>query len=186
MDMSRTFDTTRRDKLIDVLSTFLGESELRMNCFLLADTSPELSLPSGDCHAFATTIGTLQCDSLSSVLFTVYLEAALRDLRSRLPICPQADAVLPPDVEYTDDTNFISSLRSYLAYRASTLGTVITDHQHGQNRKKHCFCRQADRIDEECWMTRKFRSLLGDAGYVAHRKQPANAAFRKLWTVWLR
>ena len=35
-------------------------------------------------------------------------------------------------------------------------------------------------------MTRKLGSLLGEAEYVARRKQLANVAFRKLWTVWFR
>ena len=38
IDLSRAFDTIRRDKLLDTLQSFLGESELRMIRFLLADT----------------------------------------------------------------------------------------------------------------------------------------------------
>ena len=88
MDLSRAFDTIRRDKLLEVLQSFLDEPELRMIRFLLAATSLEPRLYTGDCHAFASTIGTPQGDSLSPVLFTVYLEAALRDLRSCLPPRP--------------------------------------------------------------------------------------------------
>ena len=86
IDLSR-FDTIRRDKLLDILRTFLGESEMRMIRLLLADTSLEPRLSTGECHAFATYIGTPQGDSLSPVLFTVYLEAA----RSARP------SVAPPD-----------------------------------------------------------------------------------------
>ena len=82
IDLSRAFDSIRRDKLLEVLQSFLDEPELRMIRFLLAATSLEPRLYTGDCHAFASTIGTPQGDSLSPVLFTVYLEAALRDLRS--------------------------------------------------------------------------------------------------------
>ena len=114
IDLSRAFDTIRRDKLLDTLQTFLDESELRMIRFLLADTSLQPRLSTGDCMAFATTIGTPQGDSLSPVLFTVYLEAALRDLRSRLPTRPPEDAALPLDVEYADDTDFISTSRPFL------------------------------------------------------------------------
>ena len=114
IDLSRAFDTIRRDKLLEVLQSFLDEPELRMICFLLAPTSLEPRLSTGDCHAFASTIGTPQGDSLSPVLFTVYLEAALRDLRSRLPPRPPADDRLPLDVEYADDIDFISYSRPYL------------------------------------------------------------------------
>ena len=82
--------------------------------FLLADTSLQPRLSTGDCMAFATNIGTPQGDSLSPVLFTVYLEAAFRDLRSRLPMRPPEDAALPLDVEYADNTDFISTSRPFL------------------------------------------------------------------------
>ena len=114
IDLSRGFDTIRRDKLLEVLQSFLDEPELRMIRFLLAATSLEPRLSTGECHAFASTIGTPQGDSLSPVLFTVYLEAALRDLRSRLPPRPPADVKLPLDVEYADDIDFISYSRPYL------------------------------------------------------------------------
>ena len=76
IDLSRAFDTIRRDKLLEVLQSFLDEPELRMIRFLLAATSLEPRLSTGDCHTFASTVGTPQGDSLSPVLFTVYLEAA--------------------------------------------------------------------------------------------------------------
>ena len=116
IELSRAFDTICRDKLLEVLQSFLDEPELRMIRmirFLLAATSLEPRLSTGDCHAFASTIGTPQGDSLSPVLFTVYLEAPLRDLRSRLPPRPPADARLPLDVEYADDIDFISYSRPY-------------------------------------------------------------------------
>ena len=85
IDMSRAFDTIRRDRLMQILETFLDDSELRMIRLLLADTTLEPRLAKGSCAMFNTTIGTPQGDSLSPVLFIVYLEAALRDLRLMLP-----------------------------------------------------------------------------------------------------
>ena len=58
IDLSRAFDTIRRDKLLVTLQTFLDEYELQMIRFLLADTSLQPRLSKGDCMAFATTIGT--------------------------------------------------------------------------------------------------------------------------------
>ena len=72
IDLSRAFDTIRRDKLLEVLQSFLDEHETRMVRFLLAATSLEPRLSTGDCHAFASTIRTPQGDSWSPVLFTVY------------------------------------------------------------------------------------------------------------------
>ena len=56
IDLSRAFETIRRDKLLEVLQSFLDEPELRMIRFLLAATSLEPRLSTGDCHAFASTI----------------------------------------------------------------------------------------------------------------------------------
>ena len=67
IDLSRAFDTIRRDKLLEVLQSFLDEHEIRMIRFLLAATSLEPRLSTGDCHAFASTIGTPKGDSLSPV-----------------------------------------------------------------------------------------------------------------------
>ena len=187
--LSRAFDTIRRDKLLDTLQTFVDESELRMIRFLLADTSLQPRLSTGDCLAFATTIGTPQGDSLSPVLFTVYLEAALRDLRSRLPTRPPEDAALPLDVEYADDTDFISTSRSFLDDIERIAPPCLAEWSltiNGSKTERTRISRHADRIEEVWRMTRKLGSLLGEAEYVARRKQLANVAFRKLMTVWFR
>ena len=189
IDLSRAFDTIRRDKLFDTLQTFLGESEMRMIRLLLADTSLEPGLSTGDCHAFATSIGTPQRDSLSSVLFTVYLEAALRDLRSRIPTRPLADANLPLDVEYADDTDFISTSRLFLDDIESIAPACLAEWSltiNASKTERSSICRHAGRVDEDWRMARKLGSLLGEAEDVARRKQLANVAFRKLSTVWFR
>ena len=156
---------------------------------LLADTSLEPRLSTGDCHAFATSIGTPQGDSLSPVLFTVYLEAALRDLRSHLPTRPLADANLPLDVEYADDTDFISTSRLFLDDIERIAPACLAEWSltiNASKTERSSVCRHADRVDEEWRMTRKLGSLLGEAEDVARRKQLANVAFRKLSTVWFR
>ena len=189
IDLSRAFDTIRRDKLLEVLQSFLDEPELRMIRFLLAATSLEPRLSTGDCHAFASTIGTPQGDSLSPVLFTVYLEAALRDLRSRLPPRPPADDRLPLDVEYADDIDFISYSRPYLNDIERIAPACLAEWSLQLNAAKTertSVSRQVDRAHEPWRTTRKLGSLLGDAEDVARRMQLANVSFHKMWTVWFR
>ena len=189
IDLSRAFDTIRRDKLLEVLQSFLDEPELRMIRFLLAATSLEPRLSTGDCHAFASTVGTPQGDSLSPVLFTVYLEAALRDLRSRLPPRPPADDRLPLDVEYADDIDFISYSRPYLNDIERIAPACLAEWSLQLNAAKTertSVSRQADRAHEPWRTTRKLGSLLGDAEDVARRMQLANVSFHKMWTVWFR
>ena len=186
IDLSRAFDTIRRDKLLEVLQSFLDEPELRMIRFLLDATSREPRLSTGDCHAFASTVGTPQGDSLSPVLFTVYLEAALRDLRSRLPPRPPADDRLPLDVEYADDIDFISYSRPYLNDIERIAPACLAEWSlqlNAAKTKRTSVRRQVDRAHEPWRTTRKLGSLLGDAEDVARRMQLANVSFHKMWTV---
>ena len=78
IDLSRAFDTIRRNKLLEVLQSFLDEPELRMIRFLLAATSLEPRLSTGDCHAFTSTVGTPQDDSLSPVFRGAQISLPLR------------------------------------------------------------------------------------------------------------
>ena len=90
IDLSRAFDTIRRDKLLDTLQTFLDESELRMLRFLLADTSLQPRLSTGDCMAFATTIGketasVRYCSLFTLKLLSVTLGHVSRRARQKTP-----------------------------------------------------------------------------------------------------
>ncbi|RQM13383.1 hypothetical protein DD237_006674 [Peronospora effusa] len=86
IDLLRAFDTVNRYKLISVLKTILDDDEIRLIRLLLRDTM--LSLRLGKCllSPFESNTGTPQGDSLSPVLFVVYLEAALRDLAGQLDV----------------------------------------------------------------------------------------------------
>ena len=83
--MSKAFDTNCRDRLMEVLNTFMTEEEVRMVRVLLANTQLTVRVSNHLSNYFPTTIGTPQGDSLSPVLFTVYLEAALREVRLQAP-----------------------------------------------------------------------------------------------------
>eukprot|EP00117_Sycon_ciliatum_P044625 scpid37081/ scgid5936/ len=52
--------------------------------------------------------------SLSPVVFVIYLESALREIRASIPPRPMRDMALPPEVIYADDTDFISQSRPWL------------------------------------------------------------------------
>ena len=87
LDFSKAFDTVNREKLLQVLlsAQIANDDEVRIIRYLMANTTLEVNVESSKSPAFPTTTGIPQGDGLSPVLFTVYLEAALRDLRSALP-----------------------------------------------------------------------------------------------------
>ena len=102
---------------------------------------------------------------------------------------PPEDAALPLDVEYADDTDFISTSRSFLDDIERIAPPCLAEWSltiNGSKTERTSISRHVDRIEEEWRMTRKLGSLLGEAEDVARRKQLANVAFRKLWTVWFR
>ena len=71
IDMSRAFDTVRRDVLLEVLHSFLDASDLRIVQMLLANTWLEPRVRGAPLEKFSTNIGVPQGDSLSPVLFIV-------------------------------------------------------------------------------------------------------------------
>ena len=146
------------------LRLWLVTCENAASARLISSASPRVApsiLYVGTSRCFATTIGKIQRDSVSPVLFTGYLEAALRHLRSRFP------ARRPADRSFLDKTGSrIACLVEWpLASNASK--TERTSN-----------IRHAERIHEEWCMTHKLGSLLGEADDVARRKQQANVAFR--------
>lgn len=92
--MTSAFNTIDRNKLMEQARTLFGEDEWRMTLQLLSHTNLEVKLERTTSHKFISNVGTPQGDSLSQILFTVYLEFAKRELRSRLTF-PIADKNLP-------------------------------------------------------------------------------------------
>ena len=118
----------------------------------LPDTVFTARIGSQSSEPFPTTIGTPQEDALSPVLFVIYLEAALGEVRqASVPRCID-DNALPPDIIYADDTDFLSVslarlrdlepvashvLKSTAAHSCQTIArtaTVEPTHESGQNR----------------------------------------------------
>ena len=123
------------------------------------------------------------------MLFTVYLEAALRDLRSRLPPRPPADAKLLLDVEYADDIDFISYSRPYLNEIERIAPVCLGEWSlqiNAAKTERTSVSRQVDRTHKPWRTTRKLGSLLGEVEDVTRRMQLANVSFHKMWTVWFR
>ena len=82
---------------MDILQTILAEWEIQL---ILADTSLEPRLSTGDYHAFATSIGMQHGDGLSPVLFTVYLDRGGTAISTDTPSTTSTNHLyLPPDIE---------------------------------------------------------------------------------------
>ncbi|XP_065189344.1 uncharacterized protein LOC135819973 [Sycon ciliatum] len=189
IDMSKAFDTISREKLLAVVNGIVKEDEVRLIQVLLSNTSLSVLACKQQSSEFETTIGTPQSDCLSPVLFVIYLESALRYLRATLPPRPPADDLLPGEVIYADDTDFLSSSRTWLDSISPSITKVLREWHlkvNEEETEQTTLRRAGDRLAEIWRKTRKLGSLLGDEQDVIRRKQLATAAFRSLFVVWCR
>ena len=159
--MSRAFATFERLLLINGI---IDEDSLRMIFALLDKTTLQAKIERALSEPFDTNLGAPQGDSLSPILFIVYLELAIRQLRAACPRLPE-DALLSAEAIYADDTDFISTsievIESTESASKITLGAwslaVNTDKTEKTKLK-----REAKKVDEIWRSTKKLGTLLGD------------------------
>ena len=107
--MSAAFDTIDRDILLQILKNIVEEDELRLMQFLLSNTHINTRINNADINAsFTSNVGTPQGDGLSPVLFTIYLEHALKEVRTVIgePKSPLEEKI-PREIAYADDVDFV-------------------------------------------------------------------------------
>ncbi|GFR61714.1 multiple epidermal growth factor-like domains 6, partial [Elysia marginata] len=81
IDMSAAFDTINRETLLKILEDIVNEDEHRIIRFLLSNIIINTKIfRATEKKPFFSNVGTPQGDSLSPVLFTIYLEHALKEL----------------------------------------------------------------------------------------------------------
>ena len=180
IDMSAAFDTIKRDKILDIAKDFLQEDECRMIQFLLSNTLITPRVPGATVsETFQANIGTPQGDSLSPILFILYLEKALQNVRNVVP-----QDMAPSEVAYADDCDFISS-KSFADI--DKIEPVLGESSLFTNKDKTEYTklkRDKDRNKETWRNSKKVGSLIGDAEDVKRRKQLASAALNKLQKLW--
>ncbi|GFR94560.1 very-long-chain enoyl-CoA reductase [Elysia marginata] len=109
IDMSAAFDTINRETLLKILEDIVNEDEHRIIRFLLSNTIIDTKIIGAtEKKPFFSNVGTPQGDSLSPVLFTKYLEHALKEVR---PVLPKPsiplEKVLPREIAYADDVDLL-------------------------------------------------------------------------------
>ena len=164
------------------MQTILNEDELRIIRFLLSNTKINTRING------ATKTNTLkQCrtpkgDSLSPVLFIVYLEHALKEVRTTLPRpIVKYEKEIPNEIAYADDVDFIG--QDYV--NINEIQETLHKYQLKVNKDKTEFTALSK--NEEDWENaKKVGSLIGDLKDVERRKQLSTAALNKLYHVWVK
>jgi len=193
LDMSRAFDTINRAKLMRILreDVKLDEDALRLIQSLLADTNLKVKLGQFLSSAFQTTIGTPQGDGLSPILFAIYLECALREVRElSQEKRPLADKKIPMEAIYADDTDIISSDLEFLDFLKNLIPPTIARYDLNANEKKWALTtleRNASKGVPASWrQEKKLGSLLGDEEDVQNRMVRGTLSFKSLRLLWER
>ena len=119
--MSKAFDSLDRRKLLFILTNIPGitESDLRLIRLLLANTSLQVKIGKRRGRSFLTIMGIPQGCGLSPILFTVYLEAACREVRAvdralwwRFTERDWLTSIL--ELAYADDLDYVSVDKEHL------------------------------------------------------------------------
>ena len=180
IDMSAAFDTIRRDKLLKIAEEFLQEDETRLIRFLLSGTNISPRIPGATrSDSFEANVGTPQGDSLSPVLFIIYLEKALRNVRNEIP-----QDMTPSEVCYADDCDFISDKTFADIDRIEPILGNDCLHTNKDKTEYTTLKSDNDRSKETWRNAKKVGSLIGDAEDVKRRKMLASAALNKLNKMW--
>ena len=109
IDRTAAFDTIDRNQLLNIIAAIVNEDELRIIRFLLSNTKMNTRINCATkTNTFISNVGTPQGDNFSPVLFIVYLEHALKEVRTTLPR-PIVKYVkeIPNEIAYADNGDFI-------------------------------------------------------------------------------
>ena len=196
--MSSAFDTIDRNKLVQIVETFLDEDEVRMIRRLLSKTTLEVRVKGAKTEPFESNIGSPQGGSISGPLFEIYFENSLKDVRSELESFKiqihinNTETALPDEMIYADDCDFITTdtrVKQFINQNADRILLqhnllVNTDKTENTTLQRHPGIKGSEK---EIWRkVKKLGSLLGDREDIARRKQLATVSLRKLDSLWIR
>ena len=172
IDLSSAFDTINRKKLIEILSTIIPEPELKIIELFLTNIPLAIRYNKNTCESFSTSIECPQGDALSPVLFTVYLEACMKEIRTTYPgnsyeliYANDVNIVSPSDIKL-DEIEAIFRKWGLTLNKSKTEKMLINEKNTG-------------------WKTMKIlESYIGTSEDIKKRKTLAALAVNRLNLIW--
>ena len=183
--MSSAFDAMDRNMLLEETRNIFDNDEWRMIQKLIDGTTLRVRFGNALSKPFETKWGTPQGDCLSPILFTVYLECALKQLRNKCKSPPE-DKIIPYEAVYADDVDLISTSREHIQNIQAKAPAILKEWNLKVNESKLELTKleRCDKSKEPWRTTKKLGTLLGDQEELTRRKQLAAASFKKAKTRW--
>ncbi|GFS20898.1 innexin [Elysia marginata] len=136
--------------MLKILEDIVNEDEHRIIRFLLSNTIINTKIIGAtEKKPFFSNVGTPQADtSLSPVLFTIYLEHALKEVRPVLPKpSTPLEKVLPREIAYADDVDYVAFQDTDIEEVQSSLETSRCVVSQSQRHLAHTFAHSYLRKD---------------------------------------
>ena len=202
LDMSKAFDTVLRFNLYEDLKTVLDDDELHIVCMMIREVTLLVRCGKIVGGKIATNIGVPQGDSLSPLLFTLYLSQALKPR----PTEEDHPYTLPPIIE---ELNIPEHLRdhNYNIVKNETLDinqeyaddiSFITNSLHKHEHRKTSVPKKLERRNlivntskteqfhihrtgnDKCKICKLVGSIIDTENVIKRRKRLSMAALKKL------
>ena len=187
LDLSKAFDTPTRDLILESIQAACTNDEdiMQMTSTLLSNTNLRVRVKDVLGSPFKSTVGVPQGDSFSPVAFTTTFETVLQQTRMKFPPTPRTDIQLgiPMEMQYADDTDFVSTSHTFLEDIMNVLDTELPSHHFKCNREKTQRI-QICKNNNEWRKSKTLGVLLDEKEDVLHRMQLANLAFRRMFSLF--
>ena len=179
IDMSSAFDTLERNKLLEIVASFMCEDNQRILRVLLSETTVEIQIKGAETAPFKSNIGAPQGYSYSEPQFTTYFEFSLKKAREQTNITTTEDC--PEEMIYADDYDHLTEeLEKKKVFKDKVKGILAEDNLDVNETKTEDTILRRNKHDRknkqtnEPWReTIKLGSKLGDKEDIVRRKQLA-------------
>ena len=197
--MSSAFDTICRDGLFKIVEEFLDEGDLRILSTLLAETTLEVKVENAQATTFESNIGSPQGDSISGLLFTLYFNRALQQIKDEMQKEPidcrdinprwveKMESSIPEEIVYADDCDFITEIEKTKDEVYEKAKEIMKSKNLLVNEEKteYTAVKRGSKEEEREWRNViKLGSKLGDREDIQRRKELATIALAKNDAIW--
>ena len=119
IDMSKAFDTVDRSKLLSILEEFLNEDEMHLLFILTAKPKLKVKVGKEFGDLFDTTLGVMQGDCLSAILFILYLAKAMK--KDVVEVIQYFEI----ESKYADDITLVTTMKERQQAAKTTYGAKL-------------------------------------------------------------